>query len=48
MARWFPKKKGQVLSIALMGHPIGEATHVITLNLLHYNWREIWMGIGYV
>ena len=48
MARWFPKKKGQVLSIALMGHPIGEALLpiLITLCLLHYNWREIWMGIG--
>ena len=25
MARWFSKKRGQALSIALMGHPIGEA-----------------------
>ena len=48
MACWFPKKKGQVLSIALMGHPIGEALLpiCITLFLLHFTWREIWMGIG--
>ena len=48
MARWFPQKKGQGLSIALMGHPIGEALLpiLVTLCLLHYNWREIWMGIG--
>ena len=25
MARWFSKKRGRALSIALMGHPIGEA-----------------------
>ena len=48
MASWFPKKKGQGLSIALMGHPIGEALLpiLVTLCLLNYNWREIWMGIG--
>ena len=48
MASWFPKRKGQGLSIALMGHPIGEALLpiLVTLCLLNYNWREIWMGIG--
>ena len=47
MARWFPKKKGKVLSIALMGHPIGEALLplLITFCLFHFTWREIWMGI---
>ena len=25
MARWFSKKRGRALSVALMGHPIGEA-----------------------
>ena len=48
MALWYSKKKGRALSIALMGHPIGEALlpAIITIFLLNYNWREIWMGIG--
>jgi len=48
MARWFSKKRGQALSIALMGHPIGEALlpFLITFFLLEFTWREIWMGIG--
>ncbi len=31
-----------------MGHPIGEALLpvIITIFLLKYSWREIWMGIG--
>ncbi len=48
MARWFLKKRGRALSIALMGHPIGEALLpiLITFFLLQFSWREIWMGIG--
>ena len=48
MARWFSKKRGQALSIALMGHPIGEALlpFLITFFLLEFTWREIWMGIS--
>lgn len=48
MARWFSKKRGRALSIALMGHPIGEALlpYLITLFLLQFTWREIWIGIG--
>ena len=48
MASWYSKKKGRALSIALMGHPIGEALlpAIVTFFLLNYNWREIWMGIG--
>ena len=48
MARWFSKKRGQALSIALMGHPIGEALlpSLITFFLLKFTWREIWIGIG--
>lgn len=48
MARWFSKKRGRALSIALMGHPIGEALlpFLITFFLLHFTWREIWVGIG--
>ncbi len=47
MARWFSKKRGQALSIALMGHPLGEAVlpSLITFFLLQFTWREIWMGI---
>ena len=48
MARWFSKKRGKALSIALMGHPIGEALlpSLITFFLLKFTWREIWIGIG--
>ena len=48
MARWFSKKRGLALSIALMGHPIGEALlpSLITFFLFQYTWREIWVGIG--
>ena len=36
------------MSIALMGHPIGEALlpFLITSFLLLFTWREIWAGIG--
>ena len=48
MARWFSKKRGRAMSIALMGHPIGEALlpFLITFFLLQFTWREIWTGIG--
>ena len=48
MARWFSKKRGRALSVALMGHPIGEALlpSIITFFLFQYTWREIWVGIG--
>ena len=48
MARWFSKKRGRALSIALMGHPIGEAIlpSLITFFLFQFTWREIWVGIG--
>ena len=48
MARWFLKKKGRALSIALMGHPIGEALlpSIVTFFLFQFTWREIWIGVG--
>ena len=48
MARWFSKKRGRALSVALMGHPIGEALlpSLITFFLFQYTWRELWIGIG--
>ena len=48
MARWFSKNRGKALSIALMGHPIGEALlpSLVTFFLLQFTWRDIWMGIG--
>jgi len=50
MARWFSKKRGRALSIALLGHPIGEAflPSLIIFFLLQFTWREIWVGIGIV
>ena len=48
MARWFSNKRGRAMSIALMGHPIGEAIlpSLITFFLFQLTWREIWIGIG--
>ena len=48
IARWFTKQRGRALSIALMGHPIGEALlpSLITFFLLQFTWREIWIGIA--
>ena len=48
MARWFSSKRGRALSIALIGHPIGEAIlpSLITFFLFKFTWREIWVGIG--
>ena len=48
MARRFLKKKGRALSIALMGHPIGEALlpSIVTFFLFQFTWREIWIGVG--
>ena len=48
MLRWFSKKKGQALSVVLMGHPIGEAIlpALITFFLTQFTWREIWIGIA--
>ena len=48
MARWHSKVRGQALSIALMGHPIGEILlpSLVTFFLLQFSWREIWIGIG--
>ena len=42
MARLFSKKKGKAISIALIGHPIGEALFpfLITFFLLQFSWVE--------
>ncbi len=48
MARWHSKNRGKALSIALMGHPIGEALlpYLITIFIFQFTWREIWIGMG--
>lgn len=50
MARRFSKKRGRALSIALLGHPIGEALlpSLIIFFLLQFTWRDIWVGIGII
>ena len=50
MARWFSEKRGRALSIALLGHPIGEALlpSLIIYFLLQFTWRDIWLGIGII
>ena len=50
MARRFSKKRGRALSIALLGHPIGEALlpSLIIFFLLQFTWRDIWLGIGII
>ena len=48
MARWFSKKRGRALSIALMGHPYWRGNITLFLLSFYYSihWREIWVGIG--
>ena len=48
MNHWYSRKRGRAMSIALMGHPIGEALlpSLITFLLLQFTWREIWVGIA--
>ena len=50
MGRWFFEKRGRALSIALLGHPIGEALlpSLIIYFLLQFTWRDIWLGIGII
>ena len=50
MGRWFSEKRGRALSIALLGHPIGEALlpSLIIYFLLQFTWRDIWLGIGII
>ena len=48
MARWYEKKRGRALSIASLGHSIGEAIlpMLIAFFLTFLTWREIWIGIS--
>ena len=48
MARWYEKKRGRALSIASLGHSIGEAIlpMLIAFFLTFLTWREIWLGIS--
>lgn len=48
MARWYEKKRGRALSIASLGHSIGEAIlpMLIAFFLTFLTWREIWVGIS--
>ena len=50
MGRWFSEKRGRAFSIALLGHPIGEALlpSLIIYFLLQFTWRDIWLGIGII
>ena len=48
MARWFSKERGQALSIASLGHALGEAILpvIIVFFLTMFNWREIWVVVS--
>ena len=48
MARWFLKERGKALSIASLGHSIGEAILpiLIAIFLTLFTWREIWIGVS--
>ena len=48
MARWFSKKRGQALSLILLGHPVGEALLPIlaTFFLTFLTWHEIWVVLS--
>ena len=44
MARWFSKKRGRAMSIALMGHPIGEALLPFSLHSFYCNLPGVKFG----
>ena len=48
MARWFSRGRGRALSIASLGHPLGEALlpFLVAFSLTLLTWREIWMGVS--
>jgi sugar phosphate permease len=48
MARWFSKDRGQALSIASLGHSIGEALLpiLVAFFLTLLTWREVWIGVS--
>lgn len=48
MSRWFSKERGQALSIASLGHALGEAILpiIIVFFLTMFNWREIWVVVS--
>jgi len=45
MARYFDSGRGKAISIAMLGHPIGEAIFpLITVTLLAFlGWRDVWL-----
>lgn len=48
MARWFSKGRGRALSIASLGHTVGEALlpFLVAVFLTLLTWREIWVGVS--
>ena len=48
MTCWFSKERGRALSIASLGHAIGEAILpiIIVFFLTMLNWREIWVFVS--
>ena len=48
MARWFSVERGRALSVASLGHPIGEALlpFLVAFFLTLLTWRDIWMGVS--
>ena len=48
MTRWFSKQRGRALSIALLGHTIGEAIlpALVAFFLTLLTWREVWVGVS--
>ena len=45
MARWFNAHRGRALSVASLGHSVGEAVvpSVAVLSVVYFGWRETWM-----
>ncbi len=45
MARWFSSHRGRALSVASLGHAVGEAIlpGLAVIALLYVGWRETWM-----
>ncbi len=45
MARWFNAHRGRALSVASLGHSVGEAIvpSLAILSVVYFGWRETWM-----
>ncbi|RMF35181.1 MAG: MFS transporter [Alphaproteobacteria bacterium] len=48
MGRWFHARRGRAVSLAMLGHSLGEMTlpPLVAFALIYFGWREIWGGVA--